>query len=92
MIPGKSYQKAEIENNHTFIRRILPKGTSFDNLTQSDVDLMMNHINSVPREELNGHTPFEMASLLIGNDILNKISRPIPKNEVILKPKLLNKD
>lgn len=90
--PGKSYQKAEIENNHTFIRRILPKGTSFNDLTQSDVDLMMNHINSVPREELNGHTPFEIASLLIGNDIINKISMPIPKNEVILKPKLLNKD
>lgn len=59
--PAKSYQKAEIENNHTFIRRILPKGTSFDNLTQEDVNLVMDHINSTPREELNGHTPYELA-------------------------------
>ncbi len=90
--PGKSYQKAEIENNHTFIRRILPKGTSFDNLTQNDINLMMSHINSVPREELNGNTPFEVASLLIGKDIIEQISSPINKNEVLLKPKLLKKD
>ena len=87
--PGKSYQKAEIENNHTFIRRILPKGISFDQLTQKDVNLMMNHINSVPREELNGNTPYELACLLIGKDIIEQIAKPIPRNEVILKPELL---
>lgn len=89
--PGKSYQKAEIENNHTFIRRILPKGTSFDDLTQEDINLMMNHINSVPREELNGNTPYELACLLIGRDIVDQFSKPIPRNEVILKPELLKK-
>lgn len=89
---GKSYQKPEIENNHTFIRRILPKGTSFDDLTQGDIDLMMNHINSTPREELNGNTPFELASILIGVDIIYQVSKPISKNDVILKPDLLNKE
>lgn len=89
--PGKSYQKAEIENNHTFIRRILPKGTSFDNLTQEDIDLMMNHINSSPREELNGHTPYELACIIIGEDIIKNFSLPIERNKVILKPELLNK-
>lgn len=89
--PGKSYQKAEIENNHTFIRRILPKGTSFDNLNQDDIDLMMNHINSVPREELNGYTPYELACILIGEDIINYFSSPINRNEVILLPALLKK-
>lgn len=87
--PGKSYQKAKIENNHTFIRRILPKGISFDQLTQKDVNLMMNHINSVPREELNGNTPYELACLLIRKDIIEQIAKPIPRNEVILKPELL---
>lgn len=89
--PGKSYQKPEIENNHIFIRRILPKGSSFDNLIQDDIDLMMNHINSVPRDELNGHTPYELACILIGKEILEKIAKPIPRNEVILKPYLLKK-
>lgn len=89
--PGKSYQKAEIENNHTFIRRILPKGTTFDNLIQEDIDLMMNHINSAPREELNGHTPYEIACLLIGEDIISQVSNPIPRDKVILTPELLRK-
>lgn len=90
--PGKSWQKAEIENNHTFIRRILPKGTSFDNLTQEDINLMMDHINSTPREELNGHTPYELACIMIGEDIIKHFSKPIERNKVILKPELLNKN
>lgn len=89
--PGKSYQKTEIENNHTLIRRILPKGTSFDNLTQEDINLIMNHINSLPRKELNGKTPYELACILIGEDIINQFSSPINKDEVMLKPELLNK-
>ena len=89
--PGKSYQKPEIENNHTFIRRILPKGTSFDDLTQDDIDLMMNHINSTPRKELNGHTPYELACFIIGENIINKFSKPIERDKVILKFELLKK-
>lgn len=53
---------------------------------------MMNHINSVPREELNGNIPFDVASLLIGKDIISQIASPISRNNVILKPKLLKKD
>ncbi len=89
--PGKSYQKAEIENNHTFIRRVLPKGTSFDDLTQEDINLMMNHINSVPRKELNGYTPYELACILIGKEIIDVFCQSIDKNEVILLPSLLKK-
>lgn len=43
---GSPYQKGAIEVNHELIRRVLPKGTSFNNLTQEDINLMMNHINS----------------------------------------------
>lgn len=90
--PGKSYQKPEIENNHIYIRRILPKKTSFDDLTQEDIDLMMNHINSVPREELNGNTPYDLACALIGKEIIEQVSKPIERSEVILKPELLKKN
>jgi len=48
------FQKAEIEVGHEFIRRIVPKGKSFDKLEQEDIDKMMNHINSYRRKELNG--------------------------------------
>ena len=43
---GCPYQKGVIGVNHELIRRVLPKGTSFDDLTQADVTRMMDHINS----------------------------------------------
>lgn len=46
---GASYQKSMIEKNHEFIHYVLPKGTSFDNLSQEDINLMTNHINSLAR-------------------------------------------
>ncbi|WP_173283229.1 helix-turn-helix domain-containing protein, partial [Streptococcus sp. 1449] len=45
--PNRSDQKGRIEKNHTLIRDILPKGTSFDNLTQEDINLVCSHVNSV---------------------------------------------
>lgn len=89
--PGKSYQKPKVENNHEFIRRVLPKGTSFDNLTDEDVILLMSHINAVPREELNGNTPYDLACLLIGENIISNFCFKVEPNDVILKPSLLKK-
>ena len=44
--PQAPFQKGAAENNHALIRRIIPKGHSLDCLTQEDINLMMNHINS----------------------------------------------
>ncbi len=52
------WQKTHVENNHHLIRRILPKGTSFDKLTQEQVTLMMYHINNYARENLGGKSPY----------------------------------
>lgn len=57
---GKSNQKGKIEKNHVEIRKILPKGTSFDNLKQKDINLMMSHINSYKRKKLGGLSPYEI--------------------------------
>ncbi len=48
---GKPYQKGAIEVNHELIRRVLPKGANFNDLTQEDINLMMNHINSYKRKK-----------------------------------------
>ena len=45
--PSASYQKGDIEKNHEYIRYYLPKPSSFDNFTQKQVTLMMNHINRI---------------------------------------------
>jgi len=90
--PHKSWQKARLEKNHEFIRYILPKGKSFDRLSQQDVTLMSNHINSIARTSLNERTPFELASLLINHDFFKSLElHGIPHDEVLLKPELLKK-
>lgn len=90
--PSSPYQKPTVENNHEFIRRILPKGRSFDDLTQSDVQLMMNHINSYSREKLNDKSPYESFSFFYGQEILDRLgATTIAPNEILLRPSLLNR-
>ena len=89
---GSPYQKGAIEVNHELIRRILPKGTSFAQLTQEDIFLMMNHINSYKRKKLNNRSPYETFSFYHGEDVLEKLAcRQIPIKDVMLKPALLKK-
>ena len=89
---NRSDQKAKVEKNHEYIRYIIPKGTSMDNYNQSDIDLMMSHINSTAREVLNFAIPFDMASIYLGMDTMKKLnfSKVHPDN-IILKPYLINK-
>lgn len=89
---NRSDQKAKVEKNHEYIRYIIPKGTSMDNYNQSDIDLMMSHINSTAREVLNFAIPFDMASIYLGMDTIKKlnISKIHPDN-IILKSYLINK-
>lgn len=58
--PMRSNQKGGIEEVHTMLRMIIPKGTVFTYLTQWDVKKCVNHINSTPRQKLGGHTPYEL--------------------------------
>ena len=89
---GSPYQKGAIEVNHELIRRIIPKGTSFDNLTQKDIFLMMNHINSYKRKKLNNRSPYETFSFYHGEAVLEKLAcRPVAASNIMLKPALLKK-
>lgn len=88
--PMRSGQKGGVEQAHTLLRRVLPKGTSFEFLTQWDVNLIVNHINSTPRESLGGKTPYEVAIDTLGEDILKAFQlKPIAPDEVNLTPKLI---
>lgn len=91
--PGASYQKGMLEKNHEFIRYILPKGTSMNELTHADVTKMMNHINSITRKSLNGNTPYDLAQILIDKKVLKKLNlEMVPANEIKLTKKLLKKN
>ncbi len=91
--PNRSDQKAECECNHKLIRRVIPKGTSFESLMQADISLMMNHINSYKRNELMGKTPYEVSQFMMPPDFddfcLALGLEDIAAEEVILAPKLL---
>jgi len=88
--PMRSGQKGGIEQAHTMLRMVLPKGTSFEYLTQWDLRTIVDHINSTPREILNGKTPYELALENYGPDTLKALQlRPIPPDEVNLTPKLI---
>ena len=90
--PQRSDQKGGIEVTHEFIRRILPKGSSFNHLTQADISLMMSHINSYTRKKLNNRSAHQLFSFFYGDDILAKLDiRQIPANDINLTPKLLKK-
>lgn len=90
--PYCSWQKGMIERNHEFIRMVLPKGKSFEHLSQKDVHLMMNHINNYPRESLNNTSPYELSKLLLGQEFLQALHyhKILPDN-VVLKSMLLKK-
>lgn len=90
--PMASYQKPHVEKNHEYIRYIIPKRKSFDNRTQEDITLMMNHINSTARASLNGNTPFKLAQMLLDSSLLEKLSlKHIAADEIHLKPALFKK-
>lgn len=88
--PHMSCQKGMIEKNHEFIRYILPKGSSFKNITQKDCNLIMNNINSLCRNSLNGKSPYEAMLFLCDETILKSLNCYFIKpDEVVLNDSLL---
>ncbi len=88
--PSSPYEKGSCEVNHELLRRILPKGTSFDDLTQDDINIIMSHINSYKRKKLNDQSPYFMFSSIYGKDTIDKLNiKEINPNDVNLSTKLL---
>ena len=90
--PSAPYQKGGIEVAHELVRRVLPKGKSFDDLQQEDIDLMLSHINSYKRGKLNSRSAYQLFSFIYRDDILPKLNiHEIEPNDIVLSPKLLKK-
>lgn len=88
--PGASWQKGAIEKNHEYIRYVLPKGSSFDELTQEKVNVLMSNINSTSRDTLNGKIPYDATLLIVDKEIIEKLGViRIAADEVNLSPNLL---
>ena len=94
--PNSAFQKAHVERNHEMLRKILPKATpyleptSFDGLTQADLDLAMSHVNSYLRKSLKDRTPYDLFVAAFGVRMAELFGvRRIPADDIILKPSLL---
>lgn len=90
--PNRSDQKAECENNHRLLRDIVPKGTSIEPFTQTDMTLAANHLNSYVRKSLFGRCPYDLAMAVLPEDFFMLLGlEHIPAGEVIMKPGLLKR-
>ncbi len=82
--PSAPFEKPNVELNHEFIRRFIPKGKSMDLLTQDDIDLMMSNINSYTREKFNGKSPSELFANAFGKRVLRLLRQTLISPEKIV--------
>ena len=93
--PNAPFQKGNLENNHTNLRRILPKGTSFDNLAQEQINIAISHVNSLIRKSCMNMPSYDLFCKLHkdGKRILDAFGiRKIDPKNVTLKPGILKRN
>ena len=73
--PYSSYQRGTNENRNGRIRRYLPKKTSFDDLTDADLQAIVDEINDTPMKVLDWETPNEVWYRELGK-VLSKDKPP----------------
>lgn len=90
--PNRSDQKAKIEVTHEFIRRYIPKGHSFNDYSQQDIDIMINNINAVVRNIHSGLSAYDIQILLTNSEFLELLGYYyITPKDVILNKSLFKK-
>jgi transposase, IS30 family len=58
--PYASNERARNENTNGLLRQYMPKGSSFENLTQQQLNAMVQELNDRPRKSLGYRTPNEL--------------------------------
>lgn len=65
--PYHSWERGANENMNGLIRQYFPKGTSFENISNTDLKRVQDILNNRPRKKLNFLTPNEFLSLYLSN-------------------------
>lgn len=93
--PMSSCQKASLENNHIMVREICPNEVDLYLLglvSQREANIISSHINSYPKEKLNGKTSFQLLEFF-NKDMADKLYayglQVIEPDEVTLTPSIL---
>lgn len=83
----KSTDKAHCERNHEYIRYIMPKGNSVDNLTQDKVNEIFSNINSYARKSLKWKSPCELFTEACSTEAMQSLEiNSISPNDINLSP------
>lgn len=89
--PMNINQKSNCERNHEFIRYVIPKGHSLDHFTPEQIQKLVNHINSYPRQKWNGRAPIDLFIDIYGQETASALGlEKIPPEAVTLTPKLFS--
>ena len=84
--PYSSWQKGCIEKNHEYIRKVFPKGTSFDNMSLESINKLENTINNIPRKKFDGKSPYELTKELYPELISKLNCYYIKSDDINLNP------
>jgi IS30 family transposase len=88
--PLQATQKAQIENNHNFVRDIIPNNRSLVTLTNEDLQLVFTHINNTPRRSLNDRSPYEIFTFIYSKEVTSLLKiKKLQADEIILDSSLL---
>lgn len=88
--PYSSWQKGCIEKNHEFIRKVFPKGTSFDDMSFDTIKKLENTINNIPRKKFDGKSPYELTKELYPELIKKLKYYYIKSDDINLNPETFN--
>jgi len=58
--PYSSFERGTNENWNGIVRRFIPKGSSFDKLTDRDIQRINHYINTLPRKRFGYKTPLDL--------------------------------
>lgn len=58
--PYSSFERGTNENWNGIVRRFIPKGSSFDDLTDDDLIRISNYINTMPRKRFGYKSPMDL--------------------------------
>ena len=58
--PYSSFERGTNENWNGIVRRFIPKGSSFDKLTDRDMQRISHYINTLPRKRFGYRTPLDL--------------------------------
>ena len=90
--PSRPSQRGSGEKNHVEFRKVVPKGTSLENMTPSVLAEITSHVNSTIRLGCGDTTPMQLAQMCLPRELLESLGLSlISPNEVISAPGILYK-